>query len=96
LPDSAFEKHLDHCLALWLPEADDDLLTAHWVASHFPGRSWMAINRNLGPDDQLRMAGLISMAETAGLPVTACGDVQMHIRPRRILHSVWPRRPVCL
>ena len=42
LPDKAFEKNLDHCLALWLPEArihesetdgpEADRLTAHWVA----------------------------------------------------------------
>ena len=56
LPDSAFENGLDHCLALWLPMNDgtapeEDLLNAHWVASHFPGRSWLAANLKLGPDD---------------------------------------------
>ncbi len=88
LPDSSFEKHLDHCLALWLPEAADDLLTAHWVASHFPGRSWLAASQNLGPNDQHRMARLVCTSEAAGLPLTACGDVQMHMRGRRMLHDV--------
>ena len=93
LSDDAFEQYLDHCLALWLPagEADDansDLLTAHWLASHFPQRSWLAISLNLGANDQSRMAQLLSTAQTAGLPVTACGDVQMHVRSRRMLHDV--------
>ena len=93
LSDDTFEQYLDHCLALWLPagEADDansDLLTAHWLASHFPQRSWLAISLNLGANDQSRMAQLLSIAQTAGLPVTACGDVQMHVRSRRMLHDV--------
>jgi len=88
LPDSAFEKHLDHCLALWLPQAEDDLLTAHWVASHFPRRSWLAVCLDLGPDDRSRLAQLVSTAKTACLPLAACGDVQMHVRSRRMLHDV--------
>jgi error-prone DNA polymerase len=93
LPDSAYENGLDHCLALWLPVNDstaheNDLLTAHWVASHFPGRSWLAASLNLGSDDHTYLAQLINIAETAGLPVTACGDVQMHQRSRRMLHDV--------
>jgi error-prone DNA polymerase len=98
LPDKAFENGLDHCLALWLPKTriyeaaedgpENDVLTAHWVASHFPGRSWLAINLSLGPDDNIRLAQLTAIAKAAGLPVTACGDVQMHIRSRRMLHDV--------
>lgn len=93
LPDSAFETRLDHCLALWLPDdhsqkPEDDVLTAHWVASHFPDRCWLAINLALGPDDHRHLAHLVTTAATAGLPVTACGDVQMHIRSRRMLHNV--------
>jgi error-prone DNA polymerase len=98
LPDSAFEKNLDHCLALWLPEArpgrnepagsERDVLTAHWVAAHFPDRSWLAASLCLGFDDRSRLARLVDTANAAGLPVTACGDVQMHTRARRILHDV--------
>ncbi len=93
LPDSAFETGLDHCLALWLPETpaqkpEDDVLTAHWVASHFPDRCWLAINLRLGPDDHGQLAQLVNTATAAGLPVTACGDVQMHTRSRRMLHNV--------
>ncbi|MGD8359037.1 MAG: PHP domain-containing protein, partial [Lysobacterales bacterium] len=41
LPDRRFEHGLAHCLALWLPEDESDLLTAHWLAAWFPGRSWL-------------------------------------------------------
>jgi error-prone DNA polymerase len=98
LPDKTFENNLDHCLALWLPGSGNhkpesggseiDVLTAHWVATHFPGRSWLAVNISLGFDDNSRLAQLIGTAEAAGLPVTACGDVKMHIRSRRMLHDV--------
>jgi error-prone DNA polymerase len=93
LPDKAFENGLDHCLALCLAphqndRFEDSILTAHWVASHFPERSWLAINLSLGADDGSRLAHTIATATAAGLPVTACGDVQMHIRSRRMLHDV--------
>ncbi|MDH3902061.1 MAG: error-prone DNA polymerase, partial [Xanthomonadales bacterium] len=98
LPDKAFENNLDHCMALWLPETrntgpdvdrrEADVLTAHWVASHFPERSWIAASLCLGFDDESHLAHLIDTAKAAGLPVTACGDVQMHARSRRMLHDV--------
>jgi error-prone DNA polymerase len=88
LPDPRFEHGLDRCLALWLPAQADDLLTAHWLSSWFPGRCWLGLTRDLGPDDTRRTAGLIATAHAAGLPVTACGDVLMHVRGRRMLHDV--------
>ncbi len=93
LPDKAFESGLEHCLALWLPDIgnhspEDDMLLAHWVVSHFPGRSWLAVSRELGFDDESRLARLLGIGKTVNLPVTACGDVQMHIRSRRMLHDV--------
>lgn len=88
LKNSAFEKHLEHCLALWLPAHQDDLLSAHWVASHFSERSWLGVSLHHGPDDRLYLARLTDLAQAAGLPLVACGDVQMHIRPRRMLHDV--------
>jgi len=88
LPDSAFEHGLDHCLALWLPADEGDALTAHRVAAYFPGRSWLAATLSLGPDDTARLARLGATARAAGLPMTACGDVRMHVRQRRMLHDV--------
>ena len=71
LPDNAFENGLDHCLALWLPEInqrlpEENLLTAHWVASHFATRSWLAVSLNLGFDDQSRLR---NWRESLKLPV---------------------------
>ena len=92
LADSAFEHGLDHCLALWLPGTEnggeEDVLTAHRLATYFPQRAWLAVNLQLGPDDLARLARLTDTAQAAGLPMTACGDVQMHIRPRRMLHNM--------
>ena len=92
LPDSSFEHGLDHCLALWLPGntagEEGDVLTAHWLTTYFPQRCWMGLSLHLGPDDAKRLARLFALAQTAVLPVTACGDIQMHIRSRRMLHDV--------
>ncbi len=88
LPDQSFEHGLGHCLALWLPADEEDVVTGHWLATHFPGRAWLAINLSLGPNDTRRMARLTTTARSTGLPLTACGDVQMHHRPRRMLHDV--------
>ncbi len=88
LPDRVFEHGLDHCLAVWLPAQEDDLLTAHWLASWFPQRGWLGVNLALGADDGQRYAALQQLAHTAGLPMTACGNVQMHIRSRRMVHNL--------
>ena len=88
LPDASFEHGLDHCLAILLPADEDDLLTAHWLGGYFPGRCWLGISLHCGPDDQMRLNRLLAAARTAGLPVTACGDIQMHTRSRRMLHDV--------
>ena len=91
LPDSSFEHGLDHCLALWLPgnmTEEENVLTAHWLTSYFPQRCWMGISLSLGPDDAKCLARWLAMAQTAGLAVAACGDIQMHARSRRMLHDV--------
>jgi error-prone DNA polymerase len=88
LPDSSFEHGLDRCLAVWLPLAEDDLLTAHWLTAYFPDRCWLGASLHLGPDDKVRLEHLLATARATGLPVTACGDIQMHTRSRRMLHDV--------
>jgi len=88
LPDSSFEHGLERCLALWLPADEDDLLTAHWLTGYFPHRCWLGISLQCGPDDARRLKRLRATARAAGLPMTACGDVQMHTRSRRMLHDV--------
>jgi error-prone DNA polymerase len=93
LPDRRFEKGLDHCLAIWLPRElrqghHEALLRAHWLAAYFPGRCWLGVSLHLGPDDGSRLRRLLRLAESAGLEPLACGDVQMHVRSRRMLHDV--------
>ena len=88
LPDSSFEQGLEHCLAVWLPQDEEDVLTAHWVSTFFSGRCWLGVSLHLGPDDAARLTRLQQTARTAGLPLTACGDVLMHIRSRRMLHDI--------
>jgi error-prone DNA polymerase len=92
LPDSSFEHALEHCLALWLPRDDsrheDDLLTAHWLVAYFPKRCWLGASMPLGPSDQKHLIQLLATAQSTGLPVAACGDIQMHKRSRRMLHDV--------
>ncbi|MEE4173023.1 MAG: error-prone DNA polymerase [Xanthomonadales bacterium] len=92
LGEKDFERGLDACLALWLPETgpegEGNVTRAHWVASHFPDRAWLAANLHLGFDDQARRARCRATASAAGLPITACGDVRMHRRSRRMLHDV--------
>jgi len=88
LPDNAFERGLDHCVAVWLPLREDDLLTAHWLAAYFPDRCWLGAGLHLGPDDHRRLSSMLATARAAGLRVTACGDVLMHTRARRMLGDV--------
>jgi error-prone DNA polymerase len=88
LPDALFERGLEHCLAVWLPADEDDLVTAHWLAAYFPHRCWLGVSLDLGPDDRRRLHRLSSTARAAGLPLTACGDVRMHVRSRRMAHDV--------
>jgi error-prone DNA polymerase len=94
IPNTRFEHGLDHCLALWLPADEDSrenaptLLTAHWLAAHFARRCWLAVSLACGPDDRARLDRLLAISSTAGIPAVACGDVQMHIRSRRMLHDV--------
>ncbi|MBT8062696.1 MAG: error-prone DNA polymerase, partial [Gammaproteobacteria bacterium] len=88
LANRDFEHGLDHCLAVWLPEEESDVLGAHWLAAHFPGRAWLAMTLTLGPDDRARQARLAETARNSGLPLCASSDVQMHTRPRRMLHDL--------
>jgi error-prone DNA polymerase len=55
------------CLALWLPKVGaGDTATregqARWVAEHFTGRTWIAFERHLRPDDGERLAALRELA----------------------------------
>jgi error-prone DNA polymerase len=80
---------LDECLALLVPRfTPDDLAHARWMAQVFPGRSWIAAELHCGPDDRTASAALRELADAAGVPLVAAGDVHMHVRSRRSLQDV--------
>jgi error-prone DNA polymerase len=80
------------CLALWLPKVGaGDTATwegqVRWVAEHFSGRTWIAFERHLRPDDGERLAALRELAAAVSLPLVAAGDAHMHARSRRPLQD---------
>ncbi len=75
-------------LALWVPGEARNISQAAWVAGHFPGNAWIAIELHRGADDAACLAELEALGERAGLPCVATGDVHMHVRARKKLQDV--------
>jgi len=73
-------------LLLWVP--GDDLRMAEWIAERFPGRGWIAAELHCGPNDRSKLHHLEDLGRQSGLPLVAAGDVQMHVRSRKVLHDV--------
>src|SRR5262249_24759704 len=63
------------------------LSTAHWVAATFPGCAWLAVELFARAGDPARLARCVALAQEAGLPQVAAGDVHMHVRARRALQD---------
>ncbi|HXC39486.1 MAG TPA: PHP domain-containing protein, partial [Burkholderiales bacterium] len=90
------EDGIPGCLALLCPgqapldeEAAGRLRgQAAWLGERFSGRAWMAAELLCGPDDAARLEALRDAARHGGLPLTAAGDVHMHVRSRRRLQDV--------
>ncbi|MFZ2855005.1 MAG: PHP domain-containing protein, partial [Rhodocyclaceae bacterium] len=78
---------LPDCLALWVPGELATPEDGRWLAGRFPGRAWLAVELHAGPDDALRLARLLALADASGLPAVAAGDVHMHLRARRPLQD---------
>jgi error-prone DNA polymerase len=79
---------LPGCLALWLPEEKPVEEQGRWLAAHFPGRAWLAVELFAGGRDRQRLAALEALGEAVGLPRVAAGDVHMHVRERRPLQDL--------
>jgi error-prone DNA polymerase len=78
---------LSDCLVLWLPGATPDMTEAIWLATAFPERTWIAVELLTTGHDRRRLQELTALGQQLGMPLTASGDVHMHIRERRILQD---------
>ncbi len=58
-----------------------------WIAEHFAGRAWLAVELHRGPDDAAELARLRKLGARHDLPLVAAGDVHMHVRRRRALQD---------
>ena len=86
------------CLALLVPSPfpppssllppPSFLSHARWLAEHFPGRAWIAVELLAGVDDREELTRLVALGQQSGLPLVAAGDVHMHVRGRRALQDV--------
>ncbi len=83
--------HLKRCLLLWLPERDDNATRGHGtqLARLCRGRLWLGVNHLYGNDEVNRYLELRGLASALGLPMVACGNVQMHVAARKPLHDVF-------
>jgi error-prone DNA polymerase len=75
-------------LALWLPALEaGDAGQGEWLAHTFAGRAWIAVELTRDGCDRERLAAARALGERYGLPLTAAGDVHMHVRERRCLQD---------
>ncbi len=72
-------------LALWLPALAPCADDGRWVAAHFPGRAWLAVERFYEGDDLSRLRELEALGKALKIPLVAAGDVHMHLPARRPL-----------
>jgi len=79
---------LPDCLVLWVPGAMPTVADGRWLAAHFPGRAWIAVELHAGPDDAARLEQLQALGAACSLPLAAAGDVHLHIKARRPVQDV--------
>ena len=61
--------------------------TGKWIQQCFAGRAWLGVHRRLDGRDRQRWQHLRELGRQLGVPLVACGGVQMHSRKRRSLHD---------
>lgn len=66
-------------------DADPEFLTD--LDGRFPGTVWLAVAPGFAGDDRFRMAAAAAMADAAGIPLMAVGDVLYHVPDRRPLQD---------
>ncbi|RON50409.1 error-prone DNA polymerase [Pseudomonas frederiksbergensis] len=82
-----FSEPLPGLLALWVPDAVDDVAQGHWLKQVFAERLWLAVQLHRGQDDSRRLNDLLMLARELRIPAVASGDVHMHARGRRALQD---------
>ncbi len=83
--------HLKRCLLVWLPTESSASTRAYGLqlARLCKNRVWLGITHLLGNDEVGRYQSLYTLAGELGIPMVACGDVQMHCASRKPLHDVF-------
>ncbi|WP_201770518.1 error-prone DNA polymerase [Pseudomonas sp. Ant30-3] len=82
-----FRESMPGLLALWVPDALDDVEQGQWLRQVFADRLWLAVQLHRGQDDPRRLKGLLMLAKELQIPAVASGDVHMHCRARRALQD---------
>jgi error-prone DNA polymerase len=92
-PAQAHLQGLPDCLLILLPrypsDQPEDVDTLHlqaaWMAAQFPGRAWIGLTLLQHAFDEAHRMSIDEVAWQHGLPVTAVGNVRMHVRSRKPL-----------
>jgi error-prone DNA polymerase len=87
LPHQLETQALDHCLTIWLPDAEPDIETGAWLKQLFPARCWIGVELFLEGTDGHRLGALQALGERLETPLVACNDVHMHRRERQPLQD---------
>ncbi|HEU4853131.1 MAG TPA: error-prone DNA polymerase [Telluria sp.] len=94
-PEYAHLKGLPDCLLILLPtypgheplDVDRLHMQAAWMAAHFPGRCWIGLNLLHRAFDEAHRLTVEEVALQHRMPVTAVGNVCMHVRSRKPMHD---------
>jgi error-prone DNA polymerase len=81
-------RHIQSCLALWLPAQLPLQEEAEWLGEVFGDRAWIAASRCFNGRDRKRMAQLAEIGAHLNIPLVASGEVYFHARERRPLQDV--------
>ena len=80
-----------NCLLIWTAAeqctASVCLETAEWIQEYFTDRAWLGVTRRFDGRDPWRFGTVQSLGQKLGLPLVACGDIQMHDRSRQPLQD---------
>lgn len=82
------EGTLPDCLALLPFDRHGDVAHVDWLAAHFAGRAWLAVELLRDGQDAGCLQHSERLADDYGLPRVAAGDVHMHARGRRALQDL--------